>query len=359
MTDSKREGCWGWWLVLALALGVLYFAKSVLAAFLIAALLAYAFDPLIGRMERVRIPRPWAIWIVVAMIAAILALFLFFVLPLIQDEIARAIEKFPAYLQRIREGLFPYLEREFGWRVPKTWDETLSALLPRLKEEGPAIFKQGAGFIGALFSGAFGLLVGVINLIVIPFAFYYFLKDLDRMKKTLRGLVPPRFREEADRRFREFDRSLSGFIRGQLLVVLLLAILYGIGLTWIGVDLAFVLGIVAGLMEIVPYFGFMVGLSLSLLVAFLQFQDFIHPLYVALTMGAIQSVQGLVIGPKILGHQAGLHPLLVIAAIYIGGDHFGFIGVLLAVPGMAALVVLAKALADAYRRSPLFQGSTE
>jgi predicted PurR-regulated permease PerM len=350
---------WGWLVILAFGLGLLYLAKSVLTPFLIALLLAYAFDPLIGWMERVRIPRSWGAKIVLLIITAMTALFLFFILPIIQNEITLAVEKFPAYLERIREQVLPYLESKFGWRAPKTLDETMSTYLPRLKEEGPAIFRQGAFFIVTLFTGAFGFLVGIINLIVIPFAFYYFLKDFDRMKQAVWSLVPPRFQPEVGMRFRELDRSLSGFIRGQLLIVLVLAGMYGVALALIGVDLAFVLGAFAGLMEIVPYFGFTVGLSLSLLVTFLQFQDLTHLVYVVLAMGAIQAIQGLIIGPKILGSQVGLHPLLVIAAIYIGGDLFGFIGILLAVPGMAALVVLVKALADYYRRSPIFEGTAE
>lgn len=353
--EARREARWGWLAILALGIGILYLAGSILIPFLIAFLLAYAFDPVVVFLERRRVHRSLAIWFVITIIATILVLFLLVVIPIIQEETTRALEQLPGYLEHLRTDLLPYLEKRFGVHIPQTYEELSETVLPRLKEEAPNIFRPVTNILLSFFSNTAYLLAAIANLIVIPFAFYYFLKDFEALKATVWEYIPPRHRDEASRWLGELDRSLAGFIRGQLLVVLFLAILYGVGLTFIGVDLAFVLGIIGAFGEIVPYVGFVVGLSLSILISFLQFQDLLHPFYVVLLFGAIQSVQGLVIAPLVMGQQVGLHPLVVIAAVYIGGDLFGFVGILLAVPGAAVVVVLFKALAEHYRRSTLYR----
>lgn len=353
--EAKREARWRWLAVLALGIGILYLAGSILIPFLIAFLLAYAFDPVVLFMERRRVRRPFAIWFVILIIAAVLILFLLVVIPIIQGEITRTLEQLPRYLEHVRTDFLPYLEERFGIHIPKTYKEITETVLPRLKEEAPNIFRPVTTFLLSLFSNTAYLLAAIANLILIPFAFYYFLKDFETLKAKVWEYVPSRHRPEVSRWLRDLDRSLAGFIRGQLLVILFLAVVYGIGLTLIGVDLAFILGIIAAFGEIVPYVGFIVGLSLAVLVSLLQFQDFLHPFYVVLLFAAVQSIQGLVIAPLVMGQQVGLHPLVVIAAVYIGGDLFGFIGILLAVPGAAVVVVLLKALAEHYRRSPLYR----
>ncbi|MFY9268633.1 MAG: AI-2E family transporter [Candidatus Manganitrophaceae bacterium] len=357
MAESKRETRWGWFAISALGIGVIYFARSILVPFLIALLLAYTFDPMITFLERRRIRRFLAIWFLLTLLFAGVVLFLFVIIPIIQKELTLALEQIPRYLQYLQTTLLPALEHRFGLSIPKTFEEVSAALLPRLKEEGATIVQPLTALVGSLFSNTARLFGALVNLIVIPFAFYYFLSDFDRIKKVILAYIPPRYQEEAKKRFEEIDRSLSGFIRGQLLIILFLAILYGIGLRLIGLDLALILGILSAVGEIVPYVGFTVGLSLSALVGFLQFQDLLHPFYILLLFAAIQSIQGMVIAPWVMGHQVGLRPLVVIAAIYIGGDLFGFIGILLAIPGAAVGVVLLKTLGDAYRRSSLYTGN--
>ena len=359
MSDSKWEIRAEWFLIFAVGMGFLYLAKSVLVPLLIALLLAYAFDPVVGFLERKGVPRWLAILLIFLLILGVIFLFLFFVVPIVQAQIARAVERLPAYLEYTREKPFPYIEETFGVHLPKTFKEVSETMLPRLREEASSVFQPATVFIVALFSNTARLLVSIFDLIVIPFAFYYLLKDFNGLKKIVARYIPPRHRPEAFRRLHEVDRSLGGFIRGQLLVVLFLAVFYGIGLTLIGIDLAFVIGIVAAFGELVPFVGFLVGASLAVLISLLQFQDLLHPFYVLLAMGTIQSSQAFVVAPLVMGHQAGLHPLVVIAAIYIGGDLFGFVGVLLAVPAAAVLLVLFRTLAEHYRRSDLYRGPVE
>ncbi len=346
------------WLLIVLACFTsLYLSKSILVPFLIALLLAYAFDPLVDTLEAKRFPRSIAIWGIFSAIVITFLLFLIFVIPTLQDQFTKTFNQLPSYLNHLQEEFVPSIEKRFDIQFPKTFEETLEPVLAQLKEDAPTLFKPVTTFVLTFFTNTFSMLAALANLIIIPFIFYYLLKDFDRLKTHLSSYIPIHFREEAFKRFREIDLSLSGFIRGQLLVILFLSLFYIVGLSFIGLDLSFALGFIAAVGEIVPYIGFAFGLILSLALAFLQFQDFIHPLYVLLLFGGIQAIQGLAIAPLVMGKQVGLHPLVIITAVYIGGDLFGLIGVLLAVPGAAIFVVCLKSLAEYYRKSTLFIGS--
>ncbi|VAX32311.1 hypothetical protein MNBD_NITROSPIRAE01-207 [hydrothermal vent metagenome] len=348
-----------WFLLLCAAFFALYLSKSILVPLLIALLLAYAFDPVVDVMEAKGLPRSAVIWTIFFAIVSSLFLIIIFIIPTVQDQFTKTFNQLPAYLTQLHKDVVPALEKRFGVEFPKTFDETLQSVLGQLKEGAPDLFKPVTTFTLTFFTNTFGVLAALANLVVIPFMFYYLLKDFDQIKTQVASYIPLRLREAFFKRFREIDVSLSGFIRGQLLVIFFLTILYVGGLSWIGLDLSFALGLIAAAGEIVPYIGFAFGLILALAVGFLQFQDLLHPFYIILLFGAIQAIQGMAIAPLVMGKQVGIHPLVIVAAVYIGGDLFGFVGVLLAVPGAAILVVLLKALAEVYRNSALFQGASK
>lgn len=345
--------------VILCASTLLYLSKSILVPFLLASLLAYAFDPVVDLLEKKGFPRSASICLIFALIVVALFLILFFVLPTLQDQLTKMFKQLPSYLTHLHQEVVPSIEKQFGVRFPQTFEETLKPVLDRLKEDAPALFKPVTTFALDFFTNTFGVLTALANLIIIPFMFFYLLKDFDRIKERLAAYIPLKYRDESFKRLREMDISLSGFIRGQLLLILFLAILYVTGLTWIGIDLSFPLGLIAAAGEIVPYIGFAFGLFLSLAFAFLQFQDLLHPLYVVVLFGGIQAIQTLAIAPFVMGKEVGLHPLVIVAAVYVSGDLFGLIGVLFAVPAAAILVVLLKALAEYYKNSSLFDEHSE
>lgn len=347
-----------WFLLLCTSFVVLYLAKSILVPLLVALLLAYAFDPVVDVLEAKGLPRSAVIWTIFFAIISTLFLIIIFIIPTLQDQFTKTFDQLPAYLTQLHKDVVPALENRFGIQFPKTFDETLQSVLRQLKEGAPDLFKPVTTFTLTFFTNTFGVLAALANLVVIPFMFYYLLKDFDHMKTQVAVYIPPRLREAFFKRFREIDVSLSGFIRGQLLVIFFLTILYVVGLTWIGLDLSFALGLIAAAGEIVPYIGFAFGLILALAIGFLQFQDLLHPFYIVLLFGGIQAIQGMLIAPLIMGKQVGIHPLVIVAAVYIGGDLFGFVGILLAVPGAAILVVLLRALAENYQNSALFHGAS-
>ena len=342
----------GWTFAVGSFLFILWVIKSVLVPFLVAFLLAYAFDPLIHRMERI-LSRPFSILLLFFGILLSLVLVLIYIVPIIQSEISVALQKFPHYLGLLKE-LVPAVENRFGIHIPRTFGETLDALLPKINEVSPKLFEPLTTFVVRVFSNTVVFIVWLVKLLIIPIAAYYFLKDFDRIKTGVANIVPTKFRSGFHDLVSEIDRALSGFIRGQLLVVLILSALYSLALLAVGVDLSVLLGIISGTIEIIPYLGFIVGMSISLLMTTLQYQDFLHPLLVLVLFSFIQTAQGLFISPKVIGQQVGIHPLVVIAAITIGGDLFGLVGVLLAIPCAAVLLVVLKAMVRAFKASSFF-----
>ncbi|MEH6473635.1 MAG: AI-2E family transporter, partial [Halopseudomonas sp.] len=194
---------------------------------------------------------------------------------------------------------------------------------------------------------------------LIPVVAFYLLRDWDRMVAQVGALLPRSIEPHVNRWASECDEVLGAFIKGQLLVMLCLGAFYAIGLGLVGLDLALILGVVAGLASIVPYMGFIIGIGASLIAAMLQFNELYYLLLVGLVFGAGQVLEAVVLTPVLVGDKIGLHPVAVIFAIMAGGQLFGFTGVLLALPVAAVVMVLLRHLHQGYRDSELYHAGTE
>ncbi len=178
------------------------------------------------------------------------------------------------------------------------------------------------------------------------------------MIRGIHDLLPRNIEGEISRMAADVDQVLGAFFRGQLMVMLALGVIYSVGLSLVGIELAVLIGMGAGLLSIVPYLGSIVGVLVALGAAIFQFQDICHPLMVLLVFGAGQSAEGMYLTPKLVGDQIGLHPVTVIFAVLAGGQLFGFLGILLALPVAAALNVLVRHMHQKYRQSELYNSST-
>jgi predicted PurR-regulated permease PerM len=183
------------------------------------------------------------------------------------------------------------------------------------------------------------LLGWLASLMVVPVVSFYLLLDWEALPGRVLALLPPRLRAPAARLLRESDEVLASFLRGQLAVMLILAVVYATGLWWIGLELALPIGLAAGLASFVPYLGFLVGIAAAGLAAYLQFQEASVLLWVLAVFAGGQLLEGLVLTPRLVGERVGLHPVAVIFAVMAGGQLFGFLGVLLALPAAAVLKV--------------------
>ena len=202
-------------------------------------------------------------------------------------------------------------------------------------------------------TGTVGTLVG---LLVIPVIAYYLLADFDQIKRVILGWVPRPYQQRVAEQAAVVDRLVSGFVRGQLLVCLLLGLLYGAGFAAIGVDLAIGIGFASGLLAIIPYFGGAFALGSASLLSLLEWGVDLH---LALVVGwylVVQTLEGFVLTPRIVGRSVGMHPVTVIVALLIGGDLLGFLGLMVAVPLAAVAQVFLRDGLAAYLRSPLYLG---
>jgi predicted PurR-regulated permease PerM len=198
------------------------------------------------------------------------------------------------------------------------------------------------------------LLGWLLYALLIPVVTFYLLRDWDILITHVHDLLPRRHELRITSLARECDEVLAQFLRGQLLVILVLVVLYTAGLWAIGLELAFLVGLLAGLMSFVPYLGVIVGIVTASLAALVQFQDLIHVIYSLIIFGIGQLLEGMVLSPRLIGERIGLHPVAVIFAVMAGGQLFGFFGVLLALPVAAVIVVLLRHSRELYFESDFY-----
>ena len=355
---QKRASAW-----FALLLGTLlamWLLAPVLTPFVIAAILAYALTPVVDRLDdlgRGRIPRLLAVVLVEVLFLLLLLALLLLVVPILAKQLPLLREQVPPLLDRFNGFLQPLLT-QLGLHV--TLD--VAGLKAFAMEHLNANFQDSLGRLleSAKLGGSVAMsLVG--NAVLIPVVLFYLLMEWHRFMSLLVNLVPPRLRGVVDSFTQEADGVLGQYLRGQLLVMVVLAVYYSVGLMLFGLDLALPIGVFTGLAVAIPYVGFGLGLVMALLAGFLEFSTqagHVSALVmVAVVYGLGQVIEGFVLTPRLVGERIGLHPLAVIFALLAFGHLLGFVGVLIALPLSAVLLVGMRRLRSAYLGSALYQES--
>jgi predicted PurR-regulated permease PerM len=338
---------------LALAAAVLlWLLAPVLTPFVVGAVLAYALHPLVERLARRRVPRLLAVVLVeVAALILVLALALLIV-PVLVKEVPLLKAQVPPLLDRLNQTLTPWLA-QFGITIAfdlasiKAW---AAKLLDANFEDWLSAALSSARIGGSVVLSLIG------NAILVPVVLFYLLADWSRLVANVQQLVPPRWRASTLSFLDDCDALLGQYLRGQLLVMLVLAAYYAIGLGLVGFELALPLGVFTGLAVAVPYVGFGIGLVMAALAALLQFGAVKGLALVALVYGIGQLLEGFVLTPRLVGERIGLSPLTVIFALLAFGTLFGFVGVLVALPASAVTLVAVRRLRGAYVASALYTG---
>ncbi|MBK7006694.1 MAG: AI-2E family transporter [Burkholderiales bacterium] len=348
-----------WSLVVVVAAALLWRLSPVLTPFVVASVLAYALTPVVDWLDelgRGRIPRLLAVMVVeLFFILAVLGLLLLMV-QILAKEIPLMREQLPLVMGSFHSVVAPWLKQ---WGIPMSLD-------------GGSIQKFAMKYLNANVEDAFGSLMTSLkiggsvafavvgNAILIPVALFYLLMDWGRFVAYLRELIPVRMRAAADGFMEEADAVLGQYLRGQLLVMVILAGFYSVGLALFGLELALPIGIFTGLAAFVPYVGFGIGLVLATLAGILEFSGTVgmgHALLmVTVVFGSGQLVEGFFLTPRLVGERIGLHPLAVIFALLAFGQIFGFVGVLIALPVSAVLLVAMRRIKARYMNSPLYKG---
>lgn len=347
------------WLLIFAGIGLTGFVawriRSTLGALAAGFILAYALEPLVSWLERHRVPRGLGVALIGVGVLGIFVFSLMYAIP----EIIRQVQEFSATVN---------LDKLFD---PKAWPDSVRQYLASHQEQiqgyrqkavewftshAGAVLAMIGKWLAGLTTSVVGLVVFLLNLVVVPVIGFYLLMDFGRIKAGAAALVPESARETSFRLAGEVDQVLQAFIRGQFGVALAMGVLYAIGLAILGTPLGILVGLAAGLLSLVPYLGLAAGLVPAMLLNFLGHQSWPRVLGVLVVFIIVQNIEGWILTPRMLGTAIGLHPVIVMLAIMVGGELFGFSGILLAVPATAALSVFWHEGLARYRRSQFFLG---
>ena len=351
-TSQKRASAW--LLIAVVTLLALRLLGPVLTPFVVGAVLAYALSPLVERLVRAGrgyLPRVLAVTIVelLALLARVGRVLL--TLPILIKEVPLMRSQLPLMFDRLNELLAPWL-RQFG--IPIALD--FASLQERLSRYLNANYQETlASLLPSLKLGGSVALTVIGNAVLIPVALFYLLLDWKGFVGHILALVPPRARPAFDSFTDEADQVLGQYLHGQLLVMLTMGVFYSVGLALFGLELALPIGAFTGLAMFVPYVGFGIGLVMALVAGVLQFASLKALVMVAVVYGSGQLIEGFYLTPRLVGERIGLHPLLVIFALLAFGQVFGFVGVLVALPASAVLLVAIRRLRSGYIGSDLYQ----
>jgi predicted PurR-regulated permease PerM len=334
----------------------LYLLSPILTPFLVAGLLAYLGDPLVNRIERLKVPRTVGVIIVFLMIFTLILVGCLLLFPMLGRQIALVINRLPAFLNWIQQTGLPWVYATFGIEQLNIQeliniDSVKTAIAEHWREAGSmAVFTWKA-----VSHSGHVVLIWLMNLILVPVVTFYLLRDWDRVLGESSDLLPRSIEPTVTKLFSECNEIVGAFFRGQLMVMLVVGLFYSLGLWFVGLDLALLIGIVAGLLSIIPYLGFILGMLLACIATLYQFHDATHLFYVlgVFTVGHV--IEAMWLTPMLVGDRIGLHPVAVIFAILAGGQLFGFIGVLLALPVAAVIMVLLRHAGKHYKGSGLYR----
>ena len=336
-------------LIAALAVWLL---APVLTPFLIAAVLAYVLHPLVERLAARRVPRIVAVLVVEVGAIVIALAVLLLIVPILSKQLPLLREQIPLFAERLNTGLSPWLAK-FGVEVALDTDSIKAFVLKYLDanlEDWIARALSSARIGGSI------LLAVVGTVFLVPLVLFYLLADWNSLRQRLGRLIPPRLNSRAHGFIDECDEVLGQYLRGQLLVMLVLASYYSVGLALFDFDLAVPVGVFTGLAVFIPYVGFGLGLVLALISGVLQFTGWHGVIGVAVVFGIGQLLESFFLTPRLVGERIGMNPLTVIFALLAFGHLFGFVGVLIALPLSAVLVVAVRRLREVYLASELYRG---
>ncbi len=334
------------------SLGLLfYLLQPILLPFVLGALVAYLGDPLVDKLERYHLNRTLGVVAVFILLSAVVVSGILFLVPLILDQLDALIRKIPLVYQWATQVAAPWVQERFGLpagALPQLdWSSQLAdnwqSLGKMMAQTGKKLTSSGATIV-----------MGLASLALVPVVAFYLLRDWDILTAKLLRMVPLAWQERTSTIVGEADEVVSAFIRGQFIVMCALGAIYSAGLWLVGLQLALLLGLIAGLASLVPYLGFIVGVVSSLFAAWFQFHDWSVMAWVVVVFGVGQAVESMVLTPVLVGDRIGLHPVAVIFALMAGGQVAGFIGIVVALPVAAVIAVFARHGLDHYRASDVY-----
>ena len=336
------------WLMFFAAVWLAYVTRGILLPFIIGLAVAYLLDPVADRLEDWGLPRGLAAGVIISSFFVILTGVVIAIWPLLQAQIVglalalpRAVSEVWPLLQEQLQALSNDLGTQF--------DVDTKGLGTQIAQEG---FERLMSALSGFLSGGLAFFSLLSLALISPVVAFYLLRDYDLIVAKLDGLLPEESKGTLEKQWHQIDQVLSGFVRGQILIGVIMGTIYAIGWSLVGLNFALVLGVLAGILSFIPFLGMIAAAVIALLVAAQQFGTDWVP--IAMVFGIylfVQVLEGSVLTPRIMGDRIGLHPVWVLFAVFAGGEVAGFVGVLLAVPVAAVIGVLVRFTIDHYMRA--------
>ena len=341
----------------AVGLGVLWLVwllAPILSPFVFAALLGWLGDPMVDRLEARGFKRNNAVILVFSAMTLLLVGALIVLVPLLEQQIVTLVESLPSYRDWLVGTALPWVEQRTGLQILSWLDP--GRLFQLIRDHWESAGGIAATVLGYVSRSGFAMLGWIANIVLLPVLTFFFLRDWDLLVERVGLMVPRDHFDTVARLTKESDAVLGGFLRGQMLVMLILGVLYAVGLSAVGLNLGILIGLIAGLLTFVPYLGPASIVVFGGTAALVQFGDWQHLAGVAVVFTVGQIIESYWLTPKLVGDRIGLHPMAVIFAVMAGGSLFGFLGMLLALPVAAVVNVLLRYAQERYRQSRLYAG---
>jgi predicted PurR-regulated permease PerM len=353
---TRRQQVTTFWVAaLVLLIVLLVMFRQILLPFVAGAAIAYALDPVADWfVRRLGVRRVWAALLILAILTLVFAAIAVLLFPLLLNQLIDFTKRLPLYVVRLQELFGPALDSDWARFLgidPQSIRTSLTAFIGSGAE-------LTATLIGSIWTGGRAIVDILSLLVVTPFVAFYLLRDWDQMLARIDRLLPLDQADEIRGLALEIDRNVAAFVRRQLLVGFLLGIIYAAGLVGIGLNYGLLIGLASGILSVIPYLGFTIGLVLAIAIALVQFWP--NWIWVAATVLVFlvgTSIEGYILQPRLIGRSVGLPPVWLIFSFFAFGLLFGFAGLLIAIPAAAAIGVLLRFAIERYRASPLFRGN--
>lgn len=323
---------------------LLYTLKEIVTLLVVSFAISYVIEPLVQRLEKRSIRREVGIIVVLGgFTVAVLALILT-ALPTIAREYGKLSDQFPSYVKIVQGELIELIQAVSTYvpGISEPIEKFLSSPMESLGQLGKGVLPKVTGGVRQALLKGYSVTLTIVNLALLPFLIFYISADFPKLFPRLVSLVPKQYKKDVRRLAGEMDGYVSGFVRGQISVCSILFLLYTVSLGILGVELWFLVAVVAGFGNMVPYLGTLIGVLLASIMTLVTFGSFTKLLIVWGIFALVQFLEGTFITPKVVGESVGLSPLVVILALIIGGQLFGLLGIFLAIPGAAIVRVLAQ-----------------
>jgi predicted PurR-regulated permease PerM len=315
--------------------------------------ISYLFNPVVEVLgKKIHMSRGVIAGLLMVTLVFLFIFLLVNLLPYGADQVKQAAVKFPETLNKFSQKI-----RTFSDYITQNFPEYVGKidLMGKIEEMLGSALTNLSTILVAAFSSLYSILLTMLYLVFIPLISYYFIKDSKKIQRTLFGLIPLRFKEQVIQRVEQMDVILSSFIRGQAIVVLILAVLYSVGLSLIGLPFSLLIGVMAGIGDIIPYLGTVIGFIVSIIVGFTSFESYEKILLIVLVFAIVKGSENWFFYPKIVGREVGLHFVWVLIAIVVFGHSFGLWGLLVAIPSSAGFKVYINDLIKYYKNSQFFK----